>query len=181
MALSKTFGVLGMNTQTAQQGQTKKRSIGGDLVIPIMAAAYALYYIYTILDYPMEAQINGLFLGITLCGLVAVLLVRVAFQWLRGEVDFAWGRLMAPVSMIPARLAFMGLTIAYIVVIPWLGFTLTTFLFILGCLLVLGVRSPKLLVLMPLLSAAGGYIFFIAMLNTRFPKGPVEHLLAGVF
>lgn len=170
-----------MNAETARQGQTKKRSVGADLVIPIMAAGYALYYIYSVLDYPMEAQINGLFLGIVLCSLVVVLLVRVAAQWARGEVDFGIQRLLAPVSMIPARLIFLGLTIAYIVVIPWLGFTLTTFLYILGSLLTLGVRSRKFLVLMPLLSAAGGYIFFIAMLNTRFPKGPLEHFLAGIF
>jgi hypothetical protein len=170
-----------MTTETARQGQTKKRSVGAELVIPVMAAGYALYYIYTILDYPMEAQINGLFLGLVLCSLVAVLLVRVAAQWFRGEVDFGMHRLLAPLSMIPSRLVFLGLTIAYIVVIPWVGFTLTTFLFILGSLLALGVRSKKLLVLMPLLSAAGGYVFFIAMLNTRFPKGPIENFLAGVF
>lgn len=170
-----------MDSQTARQGQTKKRSIGADLVIPVMAAGYALYYIYTILDYPTEAQINGLFLGIVLCALVALLLLRSALQWRRGEVDFGMRRLLAPISMIPARLAFMTLTIAYIVVIPWVGFTLTTFLYILGCLLGLGVRSRKTLVLMPLLSAAGGYIFFIAMLSTRFPKGPVEQFLEWVF
>ncbi|WP_316979604.1 hypothetical protein [Shumkonia mesophila] len=170
-----------MTTETARQGRTKKRSVGADLVIPIMAAGYALYYIYTVLDYPTEAQINGLFLGIVLCLLVVVLLARVAAQWFRGEVDFGMQRLLAPLSMIPSRLVFLGLTIAYIVVIPWFGFTLTTFLFVLGSLLALGVRSKKLLVLMPLLSAAGGYIFFIAMLNTRFPKGPVEHFLAGMF
>lgn len=170
-----------MIAETAPQGQKKKRSIGADLVIPIMAAGYALYYIYTILDYPMEAQINGLFLGISLCSLVVVMLVRVAVQWFRGEVDFGMHRLLAPMTMIPTRLAFMALTVGYIVVIPWFGFTLTTFLYILGCLLVLGVRSRNILILMPLLSAAGGYVFFIAMLNTRFPKGPVEHLLSGMF
>ncbi len=170
-----------MSTEAARQGQTKKRSVGAELVIPIMAAGYALYYIYTILDYPLEAQINGLFLGGVLCALVAVLLVRVAAQRLRGEVDFGMQRLLAPLSMIPARLVFLALTIAYIVVIPWFGFTLTTFIFILGSMLALRVRSKKLLVLMPLLSAAGGYIFFIALLNTRFPKGPVEHFLAGIF
>lgn len=170
-----------MSSETGRQGQAKKRSIGADLVIPVVAAGYALYYIYTILDYPIEAQINGLFLGLVLCLLVAIMLVRSALQWMRGEVDFGMRRLLAPVSMIPARLAFMALTIAYIVVIPWLGFALTTYLFILGCLLALGVRSRRTLLLMPLLSAAGGYVFFIAMLNTRFPKGPVERLLEGVF
>lgn len=170
-----------MTIEIAQQGQKKKRSVGAELIIPLMAAGYALYYIYTILDYPTEAQINGLFLGTMLCTLVAVLLVRVTLQWRRGEVDFGMERVLAPASMIPTRLAFMTLTIAFIGVIQWLGFTLTTFLYILGSLLVLKVRSRKALILMPLLSAAGGYLFFIVALETRFPKGPIEHLLAWMF
>ena len=170
-----------MTMQTAQQGQKKRRSVGADMVLPLMAAGYALYYISTILDYPMEAQINGLFLGITTCILVGLLLVRTGIQYLRGEVDFNMGRLTAPLAMLPARFAFAALTVAYVVVIPWLGFTLTTFLFILSSLLLLGVKSRKALILMPTLSAAGGYIFFIALLDTRFPKGPIEHFLSWMF
>lgn len=170
-----------MSTETVRQGQTKKRSAGGDLVIPVMAAGYALYYISTVWDYPMEAQINGLFLGIVSCVLVALILLRTGLQYTRGEVDFSMGRLTAPLAMVPARIGFLALTVAYVAVIPWLGFTLTTFFYLLGCLLLLGVRSRKALVLMPTLSAIGGYIFFIAMLDTRFPKGPFERLLAGMF
>jgi len=51
----------------------------------------------------------------------------------------------------------------------------------LGSLLLLGVKSRKALILMPTLSAAGGYIFFIALLDTRFPKGPIEHFLSWMF
>lgn len=167
--------------QSKTGGKRERKAVGADLIIPVMAAAYALYYVYTILDYPLEAQINGLFLGGVLCTLVAVFLVRTGIQWVRGEVSLDMSKVIAPFSILPARIGFLVLTIGFAIAIRWLGFTLTTWIYLLGCMLILGVRSRLILTLLPLGSAIGGYIFFIAMLHTRFPKGPVEHFLDGLF
>jgi hypothetical protein len=73
------------------------------------------------------------------------------------------------------------ITAVFVVLLPYLGFTLGTFLFLLGALLFFGVRSRKILVLVPLCLAGSGYILFIAALNARLPRGIVENLLAAVF
>ena len=159
----------------------KKKAVGAELIIPVAAAAYALYYVYTILDYPMEAQINGLFLAGVLCTLVAILLVRTAIQWVRGEVSLNMASVIAPFEILPARAGFLLLTVGFAVAIRWFGFTLTTWLYLLGCFLILGVRSRPILIFLPAGAAIAGYLFFIVALHTRFPKGPIEHLLAGIF
>ena len=99
----------------------KKKAVGAELIIPVAAVAYAVYYVYTILDYPMEAQINGLFLAGVLCTLVAILLVRTAIQWFRGEVTLNMTAVIAPLNILPARVGFLLLTIGFAIAIRWIG------------------------------------------------------------
>jgi hypothetical protein len=69
----------------------------------------------------------------------------------------------------------------FIIVIPYLGFTLTIFLFLLLAMLALGVRSVRKLIGVALTSAVVGYLMFIVALDTPFPHGPVEMLLGKLF
>ena len=45
----------------------------------------------------------------------------------------------------------------------------------------LGVRSWPKLVGIPLLLSGSGYTLFILLLNARFPWGPIENALSGLF
>ena len=51
----------------------------------------------------------------------------------------------------------------------------------LSSMLVLGNRSWRTLLAVAGATAAGGYVFFIAILDARFPHGPLEHLLGWLF
>jgi hypothetical protein len=46
---------------------------------------------------------------------------------------------------------------------------------------VLRVRNPKALLAVSVSVAGGGYLLFIAFLDTRFPRGPIEHFLRWLF
>ena len=155
----------------------KPKPVGADLVLPILALLYGGYYLYSILGLPFEAQINGFLIIATLFLLVAILLVRTARDRASGAVSLRLEGLLEPVPLLPRRIGFLLLTLASLAVIQWLGFTLTTFLFMLSSMLVLGIRSWRMLLVVAGATAAGGYVFFIAILDTRFPHGPVEHLL----
>ena len=37
----------------------QKTPVGADLIIPVAAAAYAVYYVASVADFPFEAQISG--------------------------------------------------------------------------------------------------------------------------
>jgi hypothetical protein len=76
------------------------------------------------------------------------------------------------------RLFLLALAIGYIVVISWLGFTITTFLFLFMAMALLnkGERMKLSLIVAAALSVSG-YLLFIVAFKTRFPFGPFENLL----
>ena len=49
--------------ETAGSEQKQPAMKGDELVLPIMALLFAIYYFYTIKDLSWEAQINGLMIG----------------------------------------------------------------------------------------------------------------------
>jgi len=71
-------------------------------------------------------------------------------------------------------LALFGLTLGYVLLIPYFGFTITTFLFLF---------SAKRLVLaasLAVMISLAGYLLFIVAFGTRFPRGPFEELMRGI-
>ena len=44
----------------------------------------------------------------------------------------------------------------------------------------MGVRRPGVLAGLSVAVAAAAYLLFIAALNSSFPHGPIEHLIAGL-
>jgi hypothetical protein len=167
--------------QRGSSHDRKPKPVGGDLVLPVLAVLYGVYYLYSIRGLPFEAQVNGVFIIAVLFLLVAILLVRTARDRARGRVTLRLDSLLEPVPLLPRRIAFLVLTLGSLLAIQWLGFTLTTFLFMLSSMAVLGTRSLRTLLTLATVTAAGGYVFFIAILDTRFPHGPVEHLLGRLF
>jgi hypothetical protein len=163
------------------KGKTKGQAIGADLVIPALAVAFALYYFSTIWDLGWEAKANGLTIGTILLLLIGILLARTVLRTKRGEATLGMDRLLKPLESQGRRLGLIATIIAFILVLPWLGLTLAIFCFMCATMLVLGVRRPLPLLTTAFSVAAGGYVGFIAILNTRFPHGPIENLLARIF
>ena len=161
--------------------QGGKRAVGGDLIIPVAALLFTVYYFVSIADAPFEAQINAFFVGTVLIGLVLIFFVGVARDLARGRATLGLGPLMEPVALVPKRLGLLALTAGYIFVIQWAGFTLTTFVFLVLAMFWLGARSRAVVLGLAFGLALLGYVVFIAAFDTRFPKGPVERLLERAF
>lgn len=164
-----------------QTGEPKKKTIGADLMIPVLAVAFTLYYFSTIWELGWEAKANGLAIGTTLLLLIGILLARTVLQVKRGAATLAMDRLLKPRESQGRRLGLIGAIVAFIAVLPWLGLTLAIFCFMCATMLVLGVRKPLPFFIAAFTVAAGGYVGFILILNTRFPHGPVETVLARIF
>ena len=159
-----------------------RRPIGGDLIIPIAAVSFTLYYFTTIIDSPWEAQVNAFFVGSILIVLVLILLIKLGYELRSGDANLRLGALIEPVGVAPKRLTVLLLAIGYVLLIEWLGFTLTTFAFLAAAMLVLnnGRRIGFVLGLAAALSL-GGYLLFMVASQTRFPKGPFEWLMGMAF
>ena len=159
----------------------KKKPIGGELIIPLLAIGFTGYYFSTIIDSPWTAQVNAVLVGSALCAVILVFLVRSARELIEGRATLGLGSLLAPTRLLPRRAAFAGLTVAYVFLIQWGGFTLTTFAFLALSMILLGRgRRPLLSVGLAALMALVGYALFIAAFDTRFPKGPFEWLVEAV-
>jgi len=169
-----------MTTQP-QAEKPKTKALGADLVIPILAVLFTLYYFSTISELGWEAKANGLAIGTILLLLIGILLARTALQVKGGGATLALDRLLKPRESQGRRLGLIVCIVGFIAVLPWLGLTLAVFCFMCATMLVLGVRKPLPLLATALAVAAGGYAGFIVVLNTRFPHGPVENILARIF
>jgi hypothetical protein len=168
-------------TEDHEEKHRYRKGVGADLILPLMAAGYAAYYVYTINGYPWEARVNGTFIAVIIWLLVTIMLVRTAIRLRRGEVTLRATGITEPQAKLLQRGLFIALTALDILLMPWLGFTLTVMLFLFSSMWLLGVRGVKALALIPLVAGGVGYAFFIVALDTRLPQGPVERLLQWLF
>ena len=76
--------------------QPERRSAGGELILPIGAFLFTLYYFYTIIDVPRIAQFSALFVGIILIFLIILLGIRIGKEVKAGTADLRIGRLIEP-------------------------------------------------------------------------------------
>lgn len=161
--------------------QGARQAIGGEFVIPAAALAFTAYYISTIIDSPWTAQVNAFMVGGILTAIILVFLAIKIRALIQGEASLGLGEFLAPVSILPKRLAFIGLCFVYVIAIQWLGFTLTTFLFLWVSMVLLdGGRRIGFYAALAAVMAAIGYGVFIALFETRLPIGFVEKTLAGL-
>ena len=154
------------------------QALGADLVIPGLALAFALYFFFSTADLVWEAKANGVIIGTALVILIALLAGRVALQVVRGEGGLGFDPLWQPREMLWKRVGLVAVTALFVAAMPWLGLTLALWLGMLAQLWIIGVRSKKILFWLPTATAAAVYALFIAVLDSGFPHGPVEDLLA---
>ena len=164
-----------------EASQPRRRALGAELVIPVTALLFTIYYFWTILESPWTAQASAFFIGTILIVLVLIF-IGLTFRWVaNGEGDWSFHTLFEPHNYVRLRLALFALTVGYIAVISFLGFTITTFLFLLLAMLLLNRgRRVKLSVSLAVILSVGGYLLFVVAFDTNFPEGPFETLMNGI-
>jgi len=172
----------GFMTEKEEIQKIETRSIGSELIIPVMAFCFTIYYFVTIIDAPWTAQVAAFIVGAILIFLVVTFVVRsINSAVTEGEfLDFT--NLVRPKPLLAKRIIVLGLTLAFILIVPHLGFTLTTFLFLSLAMMVLNeFRKKKFIILLSAALSVGGYLLFIVAFETRFPAGPFELFMKGLF
>lgn len=154
--------------------------LGADLVIPALALAFAAYFFVSIDDLGWEAKANGVIIGWALVALIAAQILRVGLRVARGSADLGFHRLFLPRDAFWKRLGLVAITVVFVVTLKWLGVTLGLFLGLLASLYLLGIRKPRVLIAVPGVTAAAVYVLFIAILDSAFPHGPIEILIAAL-
>ena len=165
----------------SDRSSVNKAPLGADLVIPALALGFAIYFFFSIADLVWEAKANGVLIGAILVALIAVQLVRMGIRLARGEGDLRADPLWQPRDALGKRIGMVALTVAFIAALEWLGLTLALLLAMLAALRVMGVRRLSTLLWVSSGVAAAAYLLFIATLDSAFPHGPIERLLAALF
>lgn len=158
--------------------QKESKALGADLIIPGLALAFALYFFASTFDLVWEAKANGVIIGTALVILIAFQIGRVGLRVMRGEGGLGFDPLWQPLELAWKRLGLVAVTALFIALLPWLGLTLALWLGLLAQLWIIGVRRKKILFWLPTWTAAAVYALFIAVLDSGFPHGPIENLLA---
>ena len=155
-----------------------KAALGADLVIPLLALCFAIYFFWSITDLAWEAKANGVVIGVALIALVVVQVVRIAYAVAQGRGDLRTDPLWQPGDVLRKRLGMVAVTVAFILLLQVLGLTLSLFSAMAVALWIMGVRKPSLILGIAFGVAAAAYLLFIAALDAGFPHGPIENLLS---
>jgi hypothetical protein len=156
----------------------RKAPLGADLVIPVLALGFAVYFFWSIADLAWEAKANGVVIGAALVALVAVQLVRIALRVAKGQGDLRADPLWRPSELLAKRLGMVLVTVVFIAMLERLGLTLSLLIAMAAALAIMGVRKPSTVAWISVAVAAAAYILFIAVLDSAFPHGPIEKLLS---
>lgn len=154
--------------------RNRREATGGDWIIPVIAFAFTTYYLISIKDLVWEAKIAAVFVAVMLYLLIGIFALKTVFGLKRGTLAIDFSTLWENGPLFRIRALLFGLAVASVVALPWLGFTLSTFGFLLAAFLWLERMPPKTAVITAGTLALSGYILFIAILRTAFPMGPFE-------
>lgn len=161
--------------------ESKDKITAIDLIFPILVLTFTGYYIYTIRELSWEAAINGYLTGGTLTVLIILLFFKTAVKIIKNQAEWSFNIRLSMSILAKKRIGLLLMAIVYIVCMWWAGFILPTFFFLILGMFLLGVRSRVQLVAISTVFTVAGYVFFILLLDTRFPKGPIEKLISGIF
>lgn len=154
-----------------------------DLIIPVLGAILAIYYLYTVRGIARMAQMYGGFLSITVI-LLALWVVAVAIR------DGAFSGLSQVIKLTSdskqartyRRATLLMLQVAvYIWLVPYIGYPLASLLFMCGVMYYLGAREPLPIIGVSLLVTGLGFALFVLFLNVPLPMDPVSEMIRSIF
>jgi len=152
----------------------KRQPTGADWIIPAIGLAFATYYLLSIRNLVWEAKIAAVFVAVVLYALIGVYVLVTVVGLKRGSLRIDFSPLWGNLALFRIRALLFGLAALSVLALPWAGFTLGTFGFLLVSFLWLEKMPWKLAVITSGALAIAGYVLFIVALRTAFPPGPFE-------
>jgi hypothetical protein len=164
----------------AEEEPAPREATGADFIIPALSVALVIYYSTSTLGMAWEAKVTGVVIGAILIPLCLVHMARMVGAIAAGRGTFGLDHLVDNNLLNRQRLGLVALVAAFIAGLDWIGIVPALFLLLVGCMLVMGVRSVRALLGVSLVATAVVYLLLIYFLNSRLPQGPVEKLLGSV-
>jgi hypothetical protein len=169
-----------MSDPELESARVSRTALGGDLIIPVLACGLAAYYFGSTVDLVWEAKATGIFVGAVLVALCVAQFARIGRRLVAGSASLGLGELIAKTEFNKQRFGLIALVALFIVTLHWVGTTLGLFLLLIGCMLLLGVRSVRALLGIAAVTAAVVHLLLITLLNSRLPRGVLHTLLSAL-
>lgn len=167
--------------QEQTEGRDRERVTLSEAIVPVAGIAFSIYYLTTIWNLPFEARMSGFIISALIFTLTAILAARWITQAVQHGVDSGvWTLLGETNAAIAKRLSVLALTIAYVLLLPHLGFFVATLAFLMAAFAILGVRKPLHLALVPLIATSVGHLLFILVMGISLPTGVVGAFLESI-
>jgi hypothetical protein len=160
-------------------GGRAPKPAGQELIIPALALAFTGYYFWTVQELAWEAKANGIVIGAVLFLLIALLCVRLAWRVAQGQASLRI-TLGGDAETDRLRLALLGLIAAFILVLPWLGTTISLALMLACAMWLCGARHAPSIAGVAIITPLIVWATLIWGLGTRFPHGPFERAMAAL-
>lgn len=160
----------------------KKPGLLPELIIPVGAIAFAIYYLSTVWELPFQAKVVGIYVAGAIGILSLVLFIRFGRQVASGRKSLSFaGFFSDPVSE-GRRWTVLALTLAFIGLMPVLGFTLSLFLFVfLSVIVIGGIERLKAAVITAVSLTSVAFLIFIVLVGVRFPVTVIDETLRDIF
>ncbi len=139
-----------------------------DLFTSIFLTVFSIFILYNLRELPYNSAyyprfLIGLFMAASLC-----LMIRAVYRIFHTRSSVAAGQ---TIHMHTRSLALAALSGIYIVCLPHIGYVVTTAGFIPLMTWILGVRSWRVLILIPVITTGVLYITFTRLLMVPLPAG----------
>ena len=158
-----------------------QRQLGGELVIPVLAVVFTLYFFSSIWNSPWTAQVSAFAVGGILLLVCGIFIIRCGIWLRRGEASLGFSNLFSREDLHTGRIGLLVTTIGFCFLIEMLGFTFTTFLFLSISMIILAKgKRPVFIAMVSAIMALGGWAVFIWAFDTRFPRGWFETTMKAV-
>ena len=158
-----------------------QRQLGGELVIPVLAVVFTLYFFSSIWNSPWTAQVSAFAVGGILLLICGIFIIRCGIWLRRGEASLGFSNLFSREDLHTGRIGLLVTTIGFCFLIEMLGFTFTTFLFLSISMIILAKgKRPVFIAMVSAIMALGGWAVFIWAFDTRFPRGWFETTMKAV-
>jgi len=145
-----------------------------DLIIPTFAVMLAIYYLFTIIGIPVVAQMYGgsLSIGVILLSAAMFLLAVKSggFKKITNPITYLKENWCTPTIIIYKKVVVLLVFITlYIILIPYMGYPLTSIIFLTIVMHFLGMKNTPKIVGIATLVTFMGFALFILFLNVQLP------------
>lgn len=156
----------------------KRPGILPEMIIPVGAIAFAIYYLSTVWSLPFQAKVVGLYVAGAIGFLSLILFIRFAREIMSGAKSFGLEGFFADPVSEGRRWGVLAATCLFIALLPVLGFVISLFLFVLSTVvLVGGMARLKTGLIISASMTAIAFAIFILFVKVRFPLTAVDTFL----